>query len=229
MIKRVIVSTLLVGCVALGKRKDWRWRGTSFHRRRRRRRGFQEIVSAFSFVSFVCSLLPHFHHLLYQNLETSKKKKSTAAAQGDSSSAASAAATKSKGADALDAMLSTSKASAPAAKNGDMKNSTSSSSSSPAPTPASSLSSSAPSPPAAPKSNAGGSSAAGCSTPLQWLQNSGNYKKFLQLIDATPASARLADILDSPDVALTLLAPTDEALSDSLAKQGLSFSDLVVS
>ena len=121
-------------------------------------------------------------------------------------------------------MLSTSKASAPAAKNGDMKNSTSSS-----PAPAPSSSSSSPSPPAAaPKSNTGGSSAAGCSTPLQWLQNSGNYKKFLQLIDATPASARLADILDSPDVALTLLAPTDDAISDSLSKQGLSFSDLVV-
>ena len=49
------------------------------------------------------------------------------------------------------------------------------------------------------------------------------------MIDATPAAARLADILDSPDVALTLLAPTDEALTGSLEKQGLSFSDLVVS
>ena len=159
------------------------------------------------------------------------KKKKTAAAQGDS--AAAAAASKSKGADALDAMLSTSKASAPSAKNGDMKNATHSSSPAPAPAPSSSSSSSSsssPSPPAAPaKSNTGGSSAAGCSTPLQWLQNSGNYKKFLQLIDATPAAARLADILDSPDVALTLLAPTDEALTGSLEKQGLSFSDLVVS
>ena len=156
-------------------------------------------------------------------------KKKSAAAQGDSSAAA--AANKSKGADALDAMLSTSKASEPAAKNSDLKNSTASGSS-PAPPPSSSnSSSSSPSSspaPAAPKSSAGGSSASGCSTPLQWLQNSGNYKKLLQLIDATPASARLADILDSPDVALTFLAPTDDAITTSLAKQGLSYSDLVV-
>jgi uncharacterized surface protein with fasciclin (FAS1) repeats len=122
-------------------------------------------------------------------------------------------------------MLSASKPAAPSANNGTAP-------ASPAPAPPSSSSSSSPPAPAPAKASSattGGSSAAGCSTPLQWLQNSGNHKKFLQLIDATPAAARLADILDSPDVALTLLAPTDDAIADSLSKQGLSFSDLVVS
>ena len=123
-------------------------------------------------------------------------------------------------------MLSASKPAAPSANNGTAP-------ASPAPAPASSPSSSSSSPPApapakASSATTGGSSAAGCSTPLQGLQNRGNHKKFLQLIDATPAAARLADILDSPDVALTLLAPTDDAIADSLSKQGLSFSDLVV-
>ena len=122
-------------------------------------------------------------------------------------------------------MLSASKPAAPSANNGTAP-------ASPAPAPASSSSSSssppAPAPAKASSATTGGSSAAGCSTPLQWLQNSGNHKKFLQLIDATPAAARLAEILDSPDVALTLLAPTDDAIADSLSKQGLSFSDLVV-
>ena len=120
-------------------------------------------------------------------------------------------------------MLSASKPAAPSANNGTAP-------ASPAPAPASSSPSPPPAPAPAKASSAttGGSSAAGCSTPLQWLQNSGNHKKFLQLIDATPAAARLAEILDSPDVALTLLAPTDDAIADSLSKQGLSFSDLVV-
>ena len=72
-----------------------------------------------------------------------------------------------------------------------------------------------------------GSKAGGCQTPLAFLQNSGSYKKLVQMVDATPPAAKLADILDSPDVAITVLAPTDDAITESLSKQGLDFSDLV--
>ena len=124
----------------------------------------------------------------------------------------------SKGNDALGAMLATSKASAPDAKNSDsLKNAT-------AAAPAASTAA-APAPPA-PK-HAVPSSAAGCVTPLAFIQNDARFKKLQQLIEATPPAARLADILDSPDVAITVLAPTDDAVTDSLGKQGLSFSDLV--
>jgi hypothetical protein len=78
-----------------------------------------------------------------------------------------------------------------------------------------------------PGKQAAPSSAAGCITPLAFIQNDARFKKLTQLIDATPPAARLADILDSPDVAITMLAPTDDAIADSLGKQGLSFSDLV--
>jgi len=72
-----------------------------------------------------------------------------------------------------------------------------------------------------------GSKAGGCQTPLAFLQGSGSYKKLVQMVDATPPAAKLADILDSPDVAITVLAPTDDAITDSLAAQGLDFADLV--
>lgn len=108
-------------------------------------------------------------------------------------------------------MLASSKASAPDAKNSDsLKNS----------------SASAPAA-AAPVKQAVPSSAAGCVTPLGFIQNDARFKKLQQLIDATPPAARLSDILDSPDVAITVLAPTDDAITDSLGKQGLSFADLV--
>ena len=241
MIKRVIVSTLLVGCVALGESGMDRRKGRGEEKRREEegtrcrpkksvaasKNFFSFIVSAFFFFFFLS--LHHLHLNFFLSTSTSTPQNlsflTTAAAQGDTSAAA-AAANKSKGADALDAMLSTSKGSASGTK-GDVKSAGNATATAAAPAPAPS-SPSAPSPPAPAKSNTGGSSAAGCSTPLQWLQNSGSYKKFLQLIDATPAAARLADILDSPDVALTLLAPTDDAITDSLTKQGLSFSDLVV-
>ena len=132
---------------------------------------------------------------------------------------ASTPAPASKGNDALGAMLATSKASAPDAKNSDsLKNAT-------APAPAASTAA-APAPPAPPK-QAVPSSAAGCVTPLAFFQNDARFKKLQQLIEATPPAARLSDILDSPDVAITVLAPTDDAVTDSLGKQGLSFSDLV--
>lgn len=133
---------------------------------------------------------------------------------------ATAPAPASKGTSALDAMLSTSKASAPDAKNSDsLKNAT-------AAAPAAAPAASAPAA-AAPAKQAAPSSAAGCVTPLAFIQNDARFKKLTQLIDATPPAARLADILDSPDVAITMLAPTDDAIADSLGKQGLSFSDLV--
>ena len=81
--------------------------------------------------------------------------------------------------------------------------------------------------PAAPATATAGSKAGGCQTPLAFLQNSGDFKKLVQMVDATPAAAKLADILDSPDVAITVLAPTDAAITDSLSRQGLDFADLV--
>ena len=127
--------------------------------------------------------------------------------------APSASNSSSKGTSALDAMLSTSKASAPDAKNKDFKEAAAAAPSSASPAPAA--------------KQATPSSATGCTTPLAYVQNDARFKKLAQLIDATPPAARLADILDSPDVAVTLLAPTDDAVADSLGKQGLSFSDLV--
>eukprot|EP00884_Botryococcus_braunii_P013130 jgi/Botrbrau1/21818/Bobra.0190s0035.1 len=70
-------------------------------------------------------------------------------------------------------------------------------------------------------------SADGCQTALSFLESNPDFSMLLKMVNATPAKAHLHDILSSPDVSITLLAPIDWGVNRTLNANGLSFEELL--
>lgn len=59
------------------------------------------------------------------------------------------------------------------------------------------------------------------------MESNPDFSMLLKLVNATPPKAHLHDILSSPDVSITLLAPIDWGVNRTLNANGLSFEELV--
>lgn len=57
---------------------------------------------------------------------------------------------------------------------------------------------------------------------LEYLANAGTYNTLIELVEAASESAAIAQILDSSESRVTLLAPTDSGIPKTLAAAGLT-------